>query len=62
MVDSAAAWGPGDSGIEPVKDAGTDGEAVGPKVWLCHIECPRTPIRRSIIRIHPARGVVESTV
>jgi hypothetical protein len=46
MVDSAAAWRPGSSGIKPVKDAGTDDEVVGPKVCLWHIECPRTLIRR----------------
>jgi hypothetical protein len=39
MVDFAAAWLPGSPGIKPVKDA-------GPKVWLCHIERPRTQIRR----------------
>jgi hypothetical protein len=55
MVDCAAAWLPGDAGIKPVKDA-------GPKVWLCHIERSEDAGPAPIIRIHPARGVVGSTI
>jgi len=39
MVDSTAAWGPGDSGIKPVKDAGR-------RQYLKVLASPRTTIRR----------------
>jgi hypothetical protein len=54
MVDSAAAWCPGDSGIKPVR---TQGEA--------NTGCigePEDADPAPIIRIHPARGVVESII
>ncbi len=46
MVDSAAAWGPGDWGPHPPIKPG-EPEDDGPA---------------QISRIHPARGVVESTI
>jgi hypothetical protein len=54
MVDSAAAWGPGDPGIKPVKDAGRS------QYWS--IGEPEDADPAPINRIHPARGVVESTI
>jgi len=54
MVDSTAAWRPGDSGIKPGEDAG--------RANTGGIGQPEDDDPAQIIRIHPARGVVESTI
>ncbi len=54
MVDSTAAWRPGDSGIKPGEDAGRS------QYWWYWRARGRRPAW--IIRIYPARGVVESTI
>jgi hypothetical protein len=55
MVDSTAAWGPGNSGIKPVMR--TQGEANTRGIGEPEDDDPAP-----IIRIQPARGVVESTM
>ena len=54
MVDSMAAWGPGDRGIKPGEDAGLANTG--------GIGVPEDEDPAQIIRIHPARAVVESII